>query len=696
MRFLSLEVRNLRAVERFAVEELTDFIMVAGPNGCGKSCVFDAIRLLKSFYGGYQQDEHMQWFGEFSINVQDRNALRRLFRDPTQPMTVVGVVDFAPEEAAYLRANVRDLAWPIAWQRVTGQRLDPWTFHQMAIATQLAQYQAPIEELLASIEVDVNAALDAGPQTLSLQINADGQLQMSESRPAEVAFQAYRPENLGIIEYHSASRTYARQEVGGITLDTRQFAEQRRQQTLYNWQGKYQNVKTELAAAYVRSLIAERSGTPDASGGEDLNETMKQLFQTFFPDKTYEGVQPDPAGNLAFPVRLKTGQSHDIDDLSSGEKEILYGYLRLRNSTPRNSVVLLDEPELHLNPSLLQGFTDFYHQHIGQAQNNQLWLVTHSDTLLRQTVGNTNFRVYHMVAAASATGGNQAAEVVLDDDVERATIDLVGDLASYRPHAKVVILEGDAPTGLDVNMIKRLFPEVGRRVNLVSGGPKRRVRDLYRVLADAVEKAGVRNRFFAITDADADGPVVAASGAQEFSWDAYHIENYLLDLGSLRAATLSLTGSDAFSSDDEVKAALADCAKLIVDRLVLQEVQTAINDQLRQALKVGAPPDSSSLAADLRPSIEASAKRIQEIAAELSLATLEQKVIDARGDLEAALQTDEWLQRFPGRLILHRYADKYVGKVKYETLANVILDKMVEKGIEPPGMKDVLARVLAA
>src|SRR6185437_183705 len=131
--------------------------------------------------------------------------------------------------------------------------------------------------------------------------------------------------------------------------------------------------------------------------GHDLNETLKELFQTFFPDKRYEGVAPQSRGGLEFPVRLSTGETHDIDELSSGEKEILYGYLKLKNSTPKHSIILLDEPELHMNPSLLQGFTDFYHRHIGRAQGNQLWLVTHSDTLLRQAVGNSNYRVYQMV-----------------------------------------------------------------------------------------------------------------------------------------------------------------------------------------------------------------------------------------------------------------------------------------------------------
>jgi len=609
MRFLSLEIRNLRAVERFAVENLTDFVMIAGPNGSGKSCVFDAIRLLKSFYGGYQMDEHLQWFGEFSINVQDHRAIGRLLRDQTQSLAISAVIDFAQSEKDYLRANVEDLAWPIAWQHVTGQRMDPYTFNQIAISSQLHQYQVPITAELASIKADVERALEVGPQALGLEIRPDGTISLVQNRPAEVAFQAYRPESLGIIEYHSASRAYIRQEVGGINLDTRQFADQRRQQTLYNWQGKYQNVKTELATAYVRNLIAAESGHTDE--GEDLNETLKQLFQNFFPDKIYEGVRPQTGGTLEFPVRLQNGSTHDIDDLISGEKEILYGYLRLRNATPRNSVVLLDEPELHLNPSLLQGFTDFYHQHLGQAQNYQLWMVTHSDTVLRQTVGNTNYRVYHMLSA-SALGNtdNQAAEVVLDDDVERATIDLVGDLASYRPHAKVVILEGESAAGLDITMIKRLFPNEARRVNLVSGGSKRRVRDLYRILSETVERTGIKNRFFAVVDRDADEAIPVNSGAQEYTWGVYHIENYLLDIGSVRAAVQSLTGIDSFGSDDSVYQALNGCAYLILDRLVLQQVQSNLNDRFRQALEIKARPDSQSPAADLLPSINGSATRI--------------------------------------------------------------------------------------
>lgn len=697
MRFHELEVRNLRAIERFYVSDLTDFIMIAGPNGCGKSCVFDGVRLLKSLYGGYQADEHMQWFGEFAINVQDRKAMQQLFRDPARPMLIRAEMAFSASERDYLLQNVTDLAWPLAWQRVTGQRMDPWSFNRMAVASVLQQYQAQLDIQLAIIKQDVEAALSQETLTLSAEIEPDGALRLSDCRPAEIAFQSYRPEHLGIIEYHGASRTYSRQQVGGITLDTRQFADQRRQQTLYNWQGKYQNVKTELASAYVRNLIDAAGGNGETQR-EDLNETLKQLFQTFFPDKEYLGVRPVPGGGLEFPVRLPNGHTHDIDDLSSGEKEILYGYLRLRNATPKHSIVLLDEPELHLNPSLLQGFTDFYHEHLGRAQGNQLWLVTHSDALLRQTVGNGNYRVYHMVSSSASTGGmdNQAAAVLLDNDVERAAIDLVGDLASYRPHAKVVILEGESPSDFDINMVRRLFPEVAKRVNLVSGGPKRRVRDLYRILADAVEKTGISNRFFAIVDRDAEPLPTQETGAQEFAWDVYHIENYLLDPECLRLAVLSLTGREVFSTAEDVLAALKGCAHLIVDRLVLEQVQASINDEFRRELNIGARKDAVSIAHALQPSIRGSVERITELAARLDIGQIEARVTEVAQELNASLGDGTWSARFPGRLILHRFAEAHVPGVKYEVLANVILDKMTENEVRPAGMADVLERILVS
>ena len=379
MRIRSLSITNFRAIRFMQLDGLTDFVLIAGPNGCGKSCVFDAIRLLKSVYGGYQANEWMQWFGEFQIDLNDREQLSHMFKNPAQPLAVAATVQLSDEEKEYLRAAAERVLEPLVWASVTGQTLDTYNHSTTAIATQFRQYGDVVAEQVRQRAEALRTSLADSFYPLALRIVEGHPIQILPNPTMEVVFQTYDPAHLGIVDYHSASRNYQRETIGGVNLDARNLDSQRRQQSLYNWQAKYQNVKTELATTYIRELVARESGveTGYASG---LNETMRELFQTFFPDKEYLGVQPDPNGGLSFPVRLNTGETHDINELSSGEKEIVYGYLRLRNSTPRHSTILLDEPELHLNPGLLRGFPDFYHRQLGRAQGNQLWLVTHSDT----------------------------------------------------------------------------------------------------------------------------------------------------------------------------------------------------------------------------------------------------------------------------------------------------------------------------
>jgi hypothetical protein len=122
--------------------------------------------------------------------------------------------------------------------------------------------------------------------------------------------------------------------------------------------------------------------------------------------------------------------------------------------------------------------------------------VTHSDAPLRQAVGNPNFSAFHLrTAATTDAGSNQAVRIDAEDELEKAVIDLVGDLATYKPNAKIVILEGGGDTDFDVRMVTRLFPDFAQRVNLVSGGGKREVRDLYATFARTARKAGLSEKF---------------------------------------------------------------------------------------------------------------------------------------------------------------------------------------------------------
>ena len=74
MKIETLKISNVRGIKEVTLDSLGSMVIIAGQNGSGKSCIFDAIRLLKSVYGGYQANEWQQWMGEFQISLTNRSS----------------------------------------------------------------------------------------------------------------------------------------------------------------------------------------------------------------------------------------------------------------------------------------------------------------------------------------------------------------------------------------------------------------------------------------------------------------------------------------------------------------------------------------------------------------------------------------------------------------------------------------------
>src|SRR6266478_6098095 len=119
MRIKSVHIENFRGIRRAKLENLDELVVIAGQNGSGKSCLLDGIRLIKSVYGGYQPNEHHQWFGEFQINfTNDPRALNRLFNDPSRPLILQIDIQLHPDEREYLKKNADRLINFQAWRAV--------------------------------------------------------------------------------------------------------------------------------------------------------------------------------------------------------------------------------------------------------------------------------------------------------------------------------------------------------------------------------------------------------------------------------------------------------------------------------------------------------------------------------------------------------------------------------------------------
>ena len=85
------------------------------------------------------------------------------------------------------------------------------------------------------------------------------------------------------------------------------------------------------------------------------------------------------------------GEEFDINDLSSGEKQLFLRTLSIKMLEPKNSIILIDEPELSLHPKWQQRIIEVYKK-IGE--NNQIIIATHSPHILGSVSNENIFILY--------------------------------------------------------------------------------------------------------------------------------------------------------------------------------------------------------------------------------------------------------------------------------------------------------------
>jgi hypothetical protein len=313
-------------------------------------------------------------------------------------------------------------------------------------------------------------------------------------------------------------------------------------------------------------------------------------------------------------------------------------------------------------------------------------------------VGRKGYKVIHMLNAGSPLAKpDQAIEVKADDELERAVIDLVGDLAAYKPGAKLVFIEGGGSTPFDEKLIVDLFPQFAASVNLITSGNKARVQQVSALLDRARSAGAAVGRAFAITDRDND------QGQQDspncYRWDRYHIENYLLEPDFVAKVVIGIGLAKSVDvRADELFSILKGCAADTLHDLVRHELESESHASLSAALSTstrrGESFDVSALRGAVLQSYERMGALLDGVLSKESLLAREAAV---RARFEDDLNSGAWIKTFRGRDILKRFLAKHLnGCLRYEILRNMIVSHMVDANFRPEGIVDVLAKIEGA
>ena len=518
----------------------------------------EAIRLAKAVLAPRTLSEAnnaLQGLGVMSPHIPNRLFHKSLTNNPTKPVIVRCEYKLFSDEISQMEPFIPQMAMRLAQQSAGLAFAQP-----IQVMTYLSSEAG--KEALAKADSQVRTTVDEVRKMarlrLNLQINfATGQ--MTGEHPVEQALFSAIEQNLGperaIFSYFPAERAMPIGEppVQIGSADAMQQMESHNSQPY----SKY----TRLKNIIYNSIIAGNEGRTN------LQNHFARIFEGLLKGRALGEIGVNEIGMLSIPViDIGTGTSFQIDGLSSGEKGLLLVFLLIALNVEKNGLVLLDEPELHLNPAVCRDIVRFFIAEHVEGRRVQGIICSHSAEILASAYDASGCKLFHL------KDGRTLAEVRPTDLGEaRGALRRLGSSESeallYRG---MIYVEGPD----DVEMISAGFEDIIRRYKLINRGGRHNIEGDIKELQGTGNVGGHGTRHFFVFDNDGRPTNLQDSNyVKILQLDRYCIENYLLDADILadlsRDSTLS---KKANSTATEMRQVMKELAMSQLSRVAVFNV----------------------------------------------------------------------------------------------------------------------------
>lgn len=402
----------------------------------------------------------------------------------------------------------------------------------------------------------------------------------------------------------------------------------------------------------VRDKILAKELKADPSKGREIVrdnpdplDKYKTIFSQLLPDKELQDIKPESPRE--FEIKDSTGNILPFSSLSSGEQEVVKVVFDITRKNIKHSVIIVDEPELHLHPTLTFKLIETL-KTIGD-RTNQFIFLTHSADLISTYYSTGN--VYFIDSLQ--TGTNQAHKLSELNHTHKEVVQLIGEnLGLFAVGKKLIFVEGENASidRLTYHAIaQKYLPEakiipVGSVENLVT----------LNALEGEIRNAIFGIELFMIRDRDglSDQQIlnIEASGRIK-CLKKRHLENYFLDPEILFkvAEKLYITTTRPEMTKDFISEKIKGIGNDLLKLNLLQNTKEYLS--LNHSFEIPTVrsvqnKDLESIKSEIITSTTAS---INKLASDLSGTSIKQWMDAEQTRLETALLNNDWLNEFQGK-----------------------------------------------
>lgn len=632
-----IEIREYRHLKDITLgpfrppTEISDLIVLAGPNGGGKTSILELVSLALS----------NTWSLTYSIN---RTAPSSSFE------VTLGLI---PGEVALLESHMSD-------------ELSDKDKEAHAYLTRTREYCRSFN--FAGGEYDKDPPLHNWIHNLVQQT-----LRGTMSRPmgfylgADRSYQKKDFQNKLLFNYSQYSTS---QHAWSFAFQSPSA----QYEDMYNYLIIWRYHFTRRLGQYLLDLEAGSASESDRPVDE-----YGAILSRVFPGYRFVESEGDSPADLY--VQLPSGTKIPFSELSSGEKEVFFLLSFYQRHDVNEAVIIIDEPELHLHPSLARVLLKTMQE---LKPFNQVWLATQSSEVIDHAGRDKVFFVRR--------NDQNLAEVVASTDEDEALLclrDFFG-YSGYVGLARSMVFTEGRNASADRKTFSMITQIANQEVKFIPSGSCSELERLNRAVLSIIESEVGWCKFYLIRDRDyLDEESLKAKrekcSDRMFILDKHELENYLLNFQVISNVLTQIYDQDV--SAMQVEEVFRQCAIEMSGDVLRELVSYRLNMKFQSedfsvpklfsgqlSFREGAW--GQQILGQLENQLGARCTQISsDLGQRINSIEFSREFEAGKREVETAINADSWVDLFPGKELLNSFSKKR-GLPSSPALQNLIIKEM--------------------